>query len=178
MHQHAVIPSSSTKPTSPPPRPAPLDLPSIDGANFTYPASALAHSICDALPWLLQALDVIHLLTITHHLRVFLIVISCSRLDDDTSALAAAVSASCSSSDWTVHCRLVNTASVGDLVSCLRWLAITHHANVTAPPHPLHFPPLADPLQAAYGALVISSNNSREQSLLALRADLLYSQKL
>jgi hypothetical protein len=148
-------------------------LPPIDGTDFTFPASPGVHSACAALPWLLRVLNVIQLLIRTKALRVFLISIACSSTDDDVSDLAAATSAVCSTTGWTLVCCTINTAAIGDLVSSIRWIAIAHRSATAAYLEPLLSPVHNNPLSASYGSLVISSRNCREESILALRADAL-----
>jgi hypothetical protein len=125
------------------------------------------------LPWLLRVLNVIQLLIRTKALRVFLISIACSSTDDDVSDLAAATSAVCSTTGWTLVCCTINTAAIGDLVSSIRWIAIAHRSATAAYLEPLLSPVHNNPLSASYGSLVISSRNCREESILALRADAL-----
>jgi hypothetical protein len=148
-----------------------LALPPIHGVDFTFPASALAHSAVAALPWLLRILAAIRTLSAVNPLRCCLIIIPCSSIADDTSALDAAVLSHYASDDWVVHCCLINTAAVGDLVSSIRWLAVGHRSLDSTAPSPSQFAPPDDPLGAAYGALVVSSYNCRDQAVLALRAD-------
>jgi hypothetical protein len=146
----------------------------INGANFTFPASTSAHSASAALPWLLRVLDVIQLLTRTNPLRVFLISIACSRTNDNVSNLAAATSAFCSTAGWTLVCCTINTATIADLISSIRWIAIAHRSNKAACLNPLLSAVHDNPLCAGYRSLVISTRNCREEYILALRADAIY----
>lgn len=63
------------------------------------PAWRLAHSPTATLPWLLYTLDILPLVTQTNTLRAFVIIIPCSGLTDDTSALTNAVNSHCSNHD-------------------------------------------------------------------------------
>ena len=173
MHQHASLPTPLPDHAA---TPSPNDfiLPTIHGVDFTLPASSFAHSSATALPWLLRTLAAIQLLTRTNPLRAFVIIIPCSGSTDDTSALTAAVHSHCSPTDWLPCCSVVNTASAGDLVSSIRWLAVAHRSAAPSLPSPFEFPTLpSDPLRSGYGPLVLATRNNCDKALLALRADAL-----
>jgi hypothetical protein len=102
MHQRSVLSPSPVDPGLPL-QPDHFILPPIHGVDFTFPASTLAHSPRDALPWLLRTLDAVKLLSRTYHLRAFLLSIPCSAITDDISILTTAAHTSCSSLDWTPH---------------------------------------------------------------------------
>ncbi len=170
LHQRTTPTTAPVCPATVAPATA-TSLPPVDGVDFTFPASPSAHSICDALPWLLRVLDAVKLLTQTNPLRVFLISIPSSDKDDHSSALASAAAAFCSNLGWTLVCCTINTAVIGDRVSSFRWIAIGRRSTTTISLHTLLAPEHANPLRAGYGALVISARNCRDASLLALRAD-------
>jgi hypothetical protein len=172
MHRSSALPLPTSDQFPPPPLPYPL--PPLHGIDFTYPASPTPHSAAAALPWLLQVLAVVDSLTAIHPLRVFIVIIPCLDMHDDTSALTAATRSHYVSSTWSPRFQLLNTAACGDLVCSYRWLVVASQPSASDPSETiLSIPAPSDCLQAAYGPLVLSPWNTRQHALLALRADTL-----
>ena len=133
-----------------------------------------------ALPWLLHTLDLLLLAVAAqiNPLDAFVIIIPCSAVTNDTSAFSNAVQSHCANHNWIPQCSVINTATAGNLVSSLRWLAAGHRSAAPPAHSPFLFlflfPPPANSLRAAYGPLVHAARKNRNEALLALCANTLH----